>query len=130
MYTDNQSHCVILRCVVTGTSRRNGCKETEWKRVCSYGIIAESTGPGLPSAHSCWNISLEIINSINMQSKNTTIFVINNVTYNYMFRPLLIRPSSGWKYKNGRRNYIAMCYSSQRKCEWGGRDLVYKSGCF
>jgi len=31
------------------------------KRVCSYGTTAESAGRGLPSAHSCWNISLEIV---------------------------------------------------------------------
>jgi hypothetical protein len=56
---------------------------------------------------------------------NTTIFAINSVTYNYMFRPFLVRPSSGWKHKNGRRNYIAM-YDSQRYYGWGTRSRLQK----
>jgi hypothetical protein len=51
---------------------------------------------------------------IGYQSKNTTTYIFNiQMRTNYMFRPCLVGPSSGWNTKNCQRNYITIQYDRQ-----------------
>ena len=74
-------------------------------------------------------LELSRLTRVGRQSKNTTIIVIYKVlvyiqiSANYMFRPLLVRPSSGWI--PSPRKYTTVLYNHWR---WGGRDLIYKNG--
>ena len=55
---------------------------------------------------------------------NTTIFVMYKICTNYMFRPFLVRPSSGWIHLLEELNYNTNTIQYNERCRVSGGDEI------